>query len=507
MSVTGMTTEAMEGMMAKRMKTGVLPLLLVALSTMGCIESNPLPSPEGGAEVYTSRGTDAASLADVAEKTDGAIQDFVAADADAADLVEVDVDATDGADQAGEPDACQPECEGKECGDDGCGGSCGQCPQDQECLPEGICAFVDYPDCEGKECGPDGYGGTCGECEEGFECTPAGKCEAPCIGEGESLGPEEEDVPCCEGLTALPHFKTNPGDDCEDMECCFSCDPMEDSVCGACGDGVCGPGENACNCEDCPCYPLLDSDGDGVVDEDDNCPDHYNPNQANCDKDMMGDACDPDDDNDLTEDQYDCAPCDATIFPGAVEKCNGEDDDCDDLLDEGFFSDLGDWCDPPAEPDGCDPFAEGHWECSDDGLGLVCVPNAFPGGVEICDGIDNNCNGQVDEGYPDTDMDGLADCLDPDDDNDGVDDADDNCPTVGNPDQKDCDGNGIGFACDEDVGQCDETPDEPCDPLHPEFVPGAQEICDGFDNNCNGETDEGFPDSDGDGIADCVDLD
>ena len=35
--------------------------------------------------------------------------------------------------------------------------------------------------------------------------------------------------------------------------------------------------------------------------------------------------------------------------------------------------------------------------------------------------------------------------------------------------------------------------------------PGATEICDGQDNNCDGNVDEGFPDSDGDGLADCVD--
>ncbi len=549
---------------------------------------------------------------------------------------------------------CLPDCEEKECGSDGCDGSCGECGPGFVCKPNGLCYPDDAPDCTDKECGPDGFGGSCGKCEEGFQCTSEGECKHLCIEEGDFLGPEEDGLPCCDGLTALPHFKMNSGDDCDAAECCFWCDQMEGLVCTACGDGVCGPGENACNCEDCPCYPLLDSDNDGIVDVDDNCPDVYNPVQSNCEGDGLGDACDEDDDNDLSKDEVDCAPCDATKFPGQVEWCNGEDDDCDGMIDEDF-PDLGDSCEPPSDPDGCDPFAGGHWECSVDGLELVCVPNWFPGGVEICDGvdnncdgqvdegypdtdkdgladcvdldddndgdndetdcapldsnihheateqcngvddncdgemdeepvfaaedcptegvcssgvpmsclngmvvcnleavvgwyegdycdgldnncngqvdeqcefdcapldpetypgapekcdgIDNNCNGQIDEGYPDTDMDGLADCLDPDDDNDGVDDADDNCPTVENPDQKDCDGDGIGFACDEDVGQCDEPPYEPCDPQHPEFFPGAQEICDGLDNNCNGDTDEGFPDSDGDGIADCVDLD
>jgi hypothetical protein len=52
-----------------------------------------------------------------------------------------------------------------------------------------------------------------------------------------------------------------------------------------------------------------------------------------------------------------------------------------------------------------------------------CTPS-----TEVCDGQDNNCNGIIDEGFPDTDTDGIKDCLDPDDDNDGVADASDCAP-------------------------------------------------------------------------------
>ncbi|MBC8183291.1 thrombospondin type 3 repeat-containing protein, partial [candidate division KSB1 bacterium] len=47
---------------------------------------------------------------------------------------------------------------------------------------------------------------------------------------------------------------------------------------------------------------IVDSDGDGVADEDDNCPETANPDQANFDDDDMGDACDADDDNDGVDD-------------------------------------------------------------------------------------------------------------------------------------------------------------------------------------------------------------
>jgi hypothetical protein len=91
----------------------------------------------------------------------------------------------DGADPGGAlsptcPGSCQPQCDGKECGWDGCGGGCGYCP-------EGSVCFDDHcqcePECADKECGDDGCGGSCGECEVYEECFD-GMCvfdpTAPC---------------------------------------------------------------------------------------------------------------------------------------------------------------------------------------------------------------------------------------------------------------------------------------------------------------------------------------
>jgi|GEM_PF-6461858 len=67
-----------------------------------------------------------------------------------------------------DPDACVPECTDRECGDDGCGGSCGECGGEETC-EDGLCVGC-VPDCTGRECGGDGCGGSCGDCDAGETC-------------------------------------------------------------------------------------------------------------------------------------------------------------------------------------------------------------------------------------------------------------------------------------------------------------------------------------------------
>ncbi|MFZ5894841.1 MAG: cellulase family glycosylhydrolase [Myxococcota bacterium] len=71
---------------------------------------------------------------------------------------------------------CQPNCSGKSCGPDGCGGECGTCSGQDFCTAAGQCEPC-VPDCAGKACGDDTCGGTCGDCGAGEVCTAARTCE------------------------------------------------------------------------------------------------------------------------------------------------------------------------------------------------------------------------------------------------------------------------------------------------------------------------------------------
>jgi hypothetical protein len=290
-----------------------------------------------------------------------------------------------------------------------------------------------------------------------------------------------------------------------------------------------------------------DDDCDEVPDVIDNCPLKANQDQYDCDLDNLGNACDEDDDNDYSPDEVDCAPCDPKRYPGAKEICDGTDNDCDEMLDEGFDTvtcGLGKCkhtvalCDG-GEVNGCDPLEGAVDEACDgldndcdgstdevDSLGCIpyfidldkdgagdglpqclCAPDAFyaaleagdckpldpdvfPLAAEACNGKDDNCNALVDEGFDDSDVDGEADCVDPDDDDDKVPDLIDNCPLASNPKQENFDDDQYGDECDWDDDD-DESGDVfDCEPFDPAVFPGAVETCNGLDDDCDSAVDE-----------------
>lgn len=73
---------------------------------------------------------------------------------------------------------CVRSCNGKQCGPDGCGGTCGTCGAATACF-QGTCCT---PSCAGRQCGDDGCGGTCGTCNSESSCVE-GWCQStvsPC---------------------------------------------------------------------------------------------------------------------------------------------------------------------------------------------------------------------------------------------------------------------------------------------------------------------------------------
>jgi hypothetical protein len=218
-----------------------------------------------------------------------------------------------------------------------------------------------------------------------------------------------------------------------------------------------------------PCEGLGgDTDGDGVCNANDNCPDVANADQADSDGDGVGDACDapPDPCAGLGGDTDGDGVCDsADICPGFDDTVDGDGD---------------------GVPDGCDICPADNPDDSDgDG---VCDSS------DICPGFDDNADAD-DDTVPDGCDLCVGDDASGDTDADGVCNDTDICPLdISN----DADGDGL----------CPSNGD--CDDNDPNNFPGNTEVCDGQDNDCNGADDVlGFAgsetDNDGDGLSECQD--
>ncbi|MFO0838498.1 MAG: putative metal-binding motif-containing protein [Phycisphaerae bacterium] len=201
----------------------------------------------------------------------------------------------------------------------------------------------------------------------------------------------------------------------------------------------------------------------------------------------------------------DCNDNDPTIHPGAPELCDGLDNDCNGSLSAAEIDhDL-------------DGFTACQGDCDD------ANPAVYPGAPELCDGRDNNCDGSLSAAEIDADGDGMSACQGDCDDHDAsvypgapelCDGKDNNCD--GRIDEsiptwyRDADGDGFGNAaaavqnCTQPAGYVANARD--CDDTNAAVYPGAAEVCDGFDNDCDGVLATVESDDDGDGVPNCADV-
>ncbi len=346
------------------------------------------------------------------------------------------------------------------------------------------CDGVLFPGEEDED--TDGFGVCAGDCND----------LNPTIFPGASEGCDGVDTDCDGAVD--PSELDDDGDgfaECED-DCDDTAPDVYPGATDICGDGI-----------DSDCMGDLDYeedfDGDGYAPCDGDCHDNdVDLNPADMDADGVS-SCDGD-----------CDDLDDEIYPGAPERCNGLDDDCNgspgndetDYDADGFMPCEGDcddytgWINPDQEEntcngvdDDCDPDTEDmpdddgdehsicYGDCDDDD------PGTYPGAIEACDGQDNDCDGTIDEGF-DLDGDGFSSCIHGDCDDDDpliypeapeipYDGIDQNC--VGG-DLTDIDGDG------HDGGQFGDD----CDDTRAWIHPGAVESClDGVDADCDGVAD------------------
>ncbi|MBI4699016.1 MAG: thrombospondin type 3 repeat-containing protein, partial [Nitrospirae bacterium] len=157
----------------------------------------------------------------------------------------------------------------------------------------------------------------------------------------------------------------------------------------------------------------------------------------------------------------DCNDNNSAIHPGATEICNLADDDCDGQTDEGFVkysyyrdADADGYGNPSVTIQACTAtpgYVTNNTDCNDSNAAIR------PGVVEICDGVDNNCNSLIDDS-PDNDGDGINNICDADDDGDSITDYEEAVFGT-DPLKADTDGDGVDDINDEFPLDASETRD------------------------------------------------
>lgn len=211
----------------------------------------------------------------------------------------------------------------------------------------------------------------------------------------------------------------------------------------------------------------------------------------------------------------DCDDSKSSIYPGAMEVCDSFDNDCNGQIDEGCDSDGDTFCDSGMKLYGSNSMCPGTLFKGEGTSGSDCDDtnaNINPGSTEVCDGVDNDCDKNTDEGCTCTDYDKdgydtcgtgeMGDDGKPEDCNDKSWDRYPGAVEVCDGVDNDCDGviDESGVCCNDGDSDSYDTcalgseGDDgkvfDCDDANQYKNPGAMETCDNIDNNCNGKIDE-----------------
>ena len=140
---------------------------------------------------------------------------------------------------------CGRQCDGKACGSDGCGGSCGDCSAGRQCQ-NGLCTATCARDCTNRACGDDGCGGSCGSCGgnavcQGGQCTCQRACADKMCGDdgcGGTCGTclAEREICTQSQCVCATSGGLGPGEICSSAAQC----------CPYSGEEVCNRGEGSC---------------------------------------------------------------------------------------------------------------------------------------------------------------------------------------------------------------------------------------------------------------------
>jgi len=286
---------------------------------------------------------------------------------------------------------CEPNCSGKQCGPDGCGGSCGSCGSGLECISN-QCECE--PNCNGKNCGSDGCGGSCGSCSTGNVCSNTGVCECEPNCNGKNCGSDGCGGSC--GTCTSDESCSNNGvcecvPDCSGKECgsngcggsCGTCGADEACSSGTCV-STCTPDCAGRDCGDDGCGGSCGTCGTretcGVNGECECVPDCLN---KNCGSDGCGGTCGTcPNDRACVNNECECVP-----------NCAGKE--CGDDGCGGSCGSCGSGDSCISNSCQCRPNCSGK-ECGSDGCGGSC--GSCPSG-QLCGDSDTcecipNCNGK-----------------------------------------------------------------------------------------------------------------